>query len=402
VLGYCYLSLNSLERAERELEICADLAPDPMILWNIANTLSERAITLQDASTRRQVLEQVYRLLRKRLDMKESTSLPLDDALRKQEWVARGQLVYGLGWICQQLWKYDEAIAYFKIAQVMGYKPLQSLVELSNTYIDAKVYDDAERQCRAALSEAREQYHRLVDADKQEQTAQVSDQSLRFLMLQPAKATREDVPINDLLVQIFVNWAFVLAESGVRLRRAACLLGYAERCIDQATQLDRAYYRALAHDSRGWLCYQERRYAAAIEQLERAVAQARRPHAYLRLASAYVASARSEKRERDVLLQQAREACAHGSEADLTAKYKQQFEGLLQEIRAIESEANRPPASDGQARKQHVRLLMHKADRVVKAEAAATHPAIGDGAAAAPTHKRSSQQGARKGRRTRE
>lgn len=319
ILGQVYWALNNHERAETEWNTCLNLDPNPDALRNIASTHWSRGVALRSPRERREAFQRVIEFFNHALEMMESSSLDKDNPAKQME--DRGSVHYWLGQFHRELLDYDKAIAHLKIAQATGFKPLESRVHLGWTYVKAKAYDEAERTFRDAVAEARELRRKGHSFDEH------------------APQPGEEIPINELLGQAFLYWAFSYADRGIRLERARRLNGYAAQFIPR-DKSRRQQYQAALHDCRGWICFRAEEVDKAIKELEQARTSATDAGACYRLARAYMARAQTDAiRRRTRWLAKARDACTHAREADLRGEYCQEIADLLKQLDKAEGES---------------------------------------------------------------
>jgi tetratricopeptide (TPR) repeat protein len=237
-----------------------------------------------------------------------------------KEMTTRGWAHYWLGRFYHELMDYDKAIAHIKIAQAMGFKPLESKVFLGWAYIEAKSYNDADQSFRDAVIEANKQRRKVGSAAAR------------------ADAPGEEDTINDLLVQILLSWARCYAKRGTNLKQAFRRAHAANRLIPSTTPSNRQNYQANYHSYLGWIQFMSGDIRQAVKELEQAVALSVDGEAYYHLAEAYFALAQGAVSGRAQWIGKAHDACVHAREADLRGVYRQEIADLQQRLAELANE----------------------------------------------------------------
>lgn len=321
LLAGIYHALGDYERAESEWQICLDIRPDdPESLEGIAYTYWERGVLIRCSEERRKVFTRVIEIFDQTLELSE-------------EWETRASTHYWLGRFHADLRNYDQAFYHFNVAKSMGFKPLETRVQLGLTYTEAKAFDDAEDTFREALVEV-ERYKKGGG----ERSKYLND--------------TEDKPVEDLLGMTYVGLAMTFAERRVNLKEALGLVERASELIAQAEQSSREEYQpeSYQHECLGLIYLHDDAVDKAIEEFEKAIAVRvgglfDDGGVYYHLALAYMAQAQSKSADSAQSLTRVRERCVDASRASVRDVYSEEISKLPAKLDALEASLAAPQPS---------------------------------------------------------
>jgi len=229
---------------------------------------------------------------------------------------------------------YDQAVLHFKIAQGLGFEPIESQVELGWTYFKKRDYYTAEQCFRDAMIELRK---RRNAERRKKHTPPDNNTSLSERC--------------ELSLKLNLYRAFAFAERGVRLHSALNCTRRVELLIPQIDSAKRRNYYQWLHDCRGWIFLRAEQlgvslkgklsaqpYQDAIRELEQAVALTADSEAYLHLAQAYLGRARVIAKDGTDYIALALNACEQARHGDLRGEYKPKLDDLEKQLNRMQSE----------------------------------------------------------------
>jgi tetratricopeptide (TPR) repeat protein len=308
LLGETYFALADYGRAEDEWLRCLDLDPDNAeTVRSIARLYWNLGVFASTPDFRRAAFEKVIERLTRAVSLLESERLGASDPASQLE--SRGWMHHYLGVFHAEILQFENGIRHQRIAQAMGFKPIHTRVALAVVYYEARAFDQAERELRGAVIEARRQ-------------------SRGRGTLGPAAAPGEETPINELLVTAYVVWAMLLAEVGADLVRADRLIRFAKRRIrrfklsqrpafTEVTLTEQRMLRSWFHEACGAVQFARHDLQGSMEQVERSLALNPSSRPWLLLARVCLAAGRDGSLDPEAARERARAAVSHARESDL-------------------------------------------------------------------------------------
>jgi tetratricopeptide (TPR) repeat protein len=319
--------LHDYERAEAELNVSIGLEPNnPRTVLALAGIYWARGRELPTQELRREAFMRVRSCYLHALTL--IASEPLDPEELDAQVADRAETHFSLGNLSFDLMMYDQAISHFSAALSSGFKPIEANLNLGSCCFEAKAYDQAEAAFIEALRESGVQHHKVRTS------------------LKPAEAAGEDVPINSLLVRLYVRWAMLLASLGVNLDRADKLAKRAKRRLarvlpEQSGSADAAadarQLRAALHECNGAILFARGQYSLAVVEIQRAQVFARESSSYLLLARCYIQGAQAARKGSARKRDQARDACVRARETDIRGLYGAEIAALLDDLKPVSS-----------------------------------------------------------------
>ena len=350
VLACVYFDIKDYRRAEDEWTTGFNLDPDiPGTFDNIAQTYWNRGVELRNPVKRKEAFEQVVTKFQHELDISQSHPIynSPESEQAKTLWY-RGKINYWLGIFNRELLNNEQAISHFKIAQQLGYKPVESRLELGLTYFNADAYDEAEQFFREVATQLRRRDDH--PAKLRMFKAQLSDDD--------QYGQDGDPKIHEFLLKTLLYSAYALAKRGVRLTSAQDYIKCAKPllpllpCKKMDPALRRDYHRLL-HDCQGLIFLKAAQlripfngkksvelYKNAIRELENAVMFKTDGETYLHLAQAYFEYACVNQPKRKSNIARARDALKHAHKNDLRGGYTTEPGDLEQQLAKLADAKN--------------------------------------------------------------
>jgi tetratricopeptide (TPR) repeat protein len=336
-LAEVYQALNDFDRAEKELTKCLDLRPEyPYALQLLGLAYQNRAVMFRQVEEKQKALLRAIEIFNSVAEVSKSME-------------TRGWSHFYLGQFHRALLQYDQAFINLKIAEGIGFKPLETKVALGWGYVEAKAYDDVEQAFKSAIAEATKYHHSTKSS-----TIKVP-------------AMGEDRALNVLLIETYLFLFLARASRGLGGTLPRRLKRYIERRI-QRLDKGKAGYLAVLHDCLGLDFFRRGMIDMAISEFEQSVrlkasgiitgSGAR----YLRLAQAYFAKAQETTTALSPWLAKAREACVNSRETDLWGDSTREIGELVSLLDALGTEKNK---TESQSVSSSDGLYLHAAaDRV--------------------------------------
>ena len=322
--------LSTLEDTE-ELKIQAEIALNfdsgPETLRAIGASFWSRVTALPGRGKRLRLLREATAFFESALE--EIKSAPFDSEGPLDQVQAHGWVHFWLGQFQGARGRYFAAVAHLKTASALGFKPLESRVELAWACWLARDRKQADEAFREAIAEARRQ---SVPGPPATQIAQ---------------APGEERKIVELQFDAYIGWAFLCAELDPRraLRYVAEAGTLLAGMVDPPNQDER---EAAMAEASGRAHLHDGATGKAIEVLERAVRQSPRSSAYCALGLARLKQseqAQSGSKSAEVALQAAREAYRLARECDLQGgRSRREIRDLRRRLRRLEPAAAVVPA----------------------------------------------------------
>lgn len=266
ILAEVHGALNDLDQATFERRIALRLHNGTRFLENATTigSIAEEYLSCSRIDTPNDtVLRQGLSFLQHILRHIESKSLDREDP--EQRFEAHAATHYWIGRFHIALGDWRAATCSLKIACGMGFTSLDGFLRLGVAHFGAGTYKDAEK----AFAEAVRLHLEASGA-------------ARAVLLSPPE------PFAELLL----SWAMTCAEQGVRLRLACWLTRKVERhCVPAAGGVRRRELKALHHECLARIRFQQQRYKASIDELQKALSILETARAYTLLAEVYVTAA---------------------------------------------------------------------------------------------------------------
>ncbi|HEX6862924.1 MAG TPA: hypothetical protein VF414_08925, partial [Thermoanaerobaculia bacterium] len=304
-------ALGDYEEMKAEADIALDLDSSSETLKVVGKCFWKRIAALREQRERRSVLREAIRFFQNALTHVESD--PFDNKDPMEQVRAHGWAHFWLGRFLCERGAHDEGAVHLGTARSLGFKPLESQVELAWAYLLAE-NPQAEQAFRQAIEKADHQSKRglLGAAGEERPTAELeldARRGLAFLWADrdPGQAKRE------------------LAE--VRKR---------------AAQPVSDHFRAVAHELEGRIALKEGGLKRAVEELEKSLVLLPRSGAFCALASARLQQAQYNEKGRAEALRQAWEAYRLAHENDVRVRHRRELANLLRQLRKMQKTATAP------------------------------------------------------------
>ena len=313
-LGDIYFALNDFEQARAAYEDALFLEPDnPNIHLNIGLYLQKLAADQRKTTRRDTALQQAVKYLNQSLDLYDKSNLK-----------GKGQAHCTLGSVYVELREYEKAIYHLRIAKILRFAPLTTVLDLGRAYLKNCSYDECVEQFDQVINETPKAKKKLIA--KGEPIKKIPNR-----IIEP-----ESRSLGELLVLAHLYKAFSYAERDVNLEEALKLAQKTEDYIDKLDDDTAKVQCQEAHaDCKGWILYKQDRIDEAIKYLERAVSLAADAEAYLHLALACERKSQKceDKENCQSLIMQAQAYCQHARQLDFNKEFSKRVNDLLLRLR---------------------------------------------------------------------
>ena len=306
-------------QVKSEADIALDLDPGPETLKVIAASFKERVAATSRRGERRKLLREAVAFFERALRLVESEKG--DDQRPIAQMLRHAWAHYWLGRFHCELMEYEKGIAHERIAASLGFKPLESRVNLAWALFEAKAYDQAERAFEEALAEAHRQ---------REQTGNHT---------QVAEAPGEERTIDELLIDLYLGWAFLCTERGGNPKMAEKFAWLANRLISRADLPNPREQHAAFHECLGRVYYRMGLLDDSAEQARKAIRTSARSGAFCCLLYTHLAKARSEPAHWPQVAQECHELWMHAQETDVRGRNRAEILDIGRQMRQMEEKA---------------------------------------------------------------
>lgn len=322
-------ALGDYDTMKVEAEVARNLDPGPETLQVIGASFWQRSATLRDRKARQRVLGEAAEFFEAALGHLESASFDHEAPMRLMD--AHGWAHFWLGRFQMERARHDEAIAHLRIACRLGFKPLESRVELAWACLLARDSRQAER----AFAEAAAEIQRWRTG------------------VRVAPALGEEREIDELDFDAHLGWALLSADwapARFEERHQA-----ARQLFQLVARPDKGDLEAALREAQGRAHFRAGRFPECIAELEQAIATSARAGAYcyLGLAETEVARAAEGKERADALRRAARDRDL-AREIDVRERYQREIDELDAAVQKLQPkppprEAAPPPGDAGDA-----------------------------------------------------
>jgi len=324
VLLQIYGILNDNGQVKTEAEIALYLDPGPETLKAIAANFRERADATSRRIARRKVFQEAVAFFERALRLVESETL--DDRRPVEQMERHAWAHYWLGRFHCELMDYEKGIAHERIGKALGFKPLESRVNLAWAFFEAKAYDQAEQ----AFDEAEKEADRQRPAGSQALIAE---------------APGEDKPIDELLIDLHLGRAFLYAERGVNLEIAEKSAKEADGRISSLTdRSNQRQQRAAFHECLGRIYYRLDKLDESAKEIRKAIESSARSGAYCCLLYTHLAKARNDPKYWPRVALECQELWMRARETDVRGRNRAEILDIRHQMRQMEEKAS-PPTS---------------------------------------------------------
>jgi tetratricopeptide (TPR) repeat protein len=321
VLLQIYGILGDDGQVKSEAEIALNLDPGPETLKAIGAGFRARLDAASRRVERRKVLREAVAFFERALRLVESETG--DDQRPLAQMQRHAWAHYWLGRFHCELMEYEKGIAHERIGTLLGFKPLESRVNLAWAYFEAKAYDQAERAFRDAETEA----------DKQRPAGHHAE---------VADAPGEEEPIDELLIDIHLGRAFLYAERNVKLEAAEESARKAEGLISLLK--DPSHQRqqhAAFHECLGRIHYRRGKLDASDKEARKAIESSARSGAYCCLLYTHLAKARKDPKHWAKVARECDELWMRARETDIRQRNRAEILDIRRQMRGLE-ESQKP------------------------------------------------------------
>jgi tetratricopeptide (TPR) repeat protein len=318
-----YSTFGDYSQATEEATIALSFGNDSEAFERIGASFWQRAKAASTRGKRRKVLCATVQFFSDALKAVEKESFDKDHPLDQME--SHAWAHHWLGRFHCELMKHEIGIGHEEVAKSMGFKPLESLVNLANAYLEIGSYAKAE----AAFLEAGQVVVRLPQGVK---AWEVLD------------APGEDRKLGELLIELSLGWARLDAEKGLTPESTSRLATETEdlvlAIIDEMEPSSRSSLAAALYEGIAQLHLRAGQVSESLNWAKCSLQCGFRSGAYLCLASALLAGDAPSAAD----IRQAREALRHAHNLDLRGLYNREINELQLRLQRLEKAASQAAA----------------------------------------------------------
>jgi tetratricopeptide (TPR) repeat protein len=319
-----YSVLGDYHQAKEEADIALSFDNGSEALQTVGSSFWKRAVSAETRMARRAVLREAVTFFSDALQLIESAAFDTDHPREQME--SHAWAHHWLGRFHCELMQHEIGIRHEEVAKAMGFKPIESRVNLALGYLESRSHEKAE----AAFLEARDAVTRLAPS-----------LSLREVL----DAHGEERPLGELLIDLCLGWALLQteralgSESSLRLIRRTEQL--ASEIIAGIEPSKRSPLKAALHECLAWIHLRAGQGSESLHEATLSLRFGFRSGAYLCRARACLMAEKPSPAE----TRKAREACQSAQEIDLRGRYCREIRDVLRQIRRLEGGVPKPPAA---------------------------------------------------------
>jgi tetratricopeptide (TPR) repeat protein len=318
-----YSNFGDYSQATEEADIALSFGNDSEAFERIGASFWKRANAAETRGSRSAVLREAVKFFSDALESVESEAFDKDHPWKQLQ--SHAWAHHWLGRFHCELMKHEIGIGHEEVAKSMGFKPLESLVNLANAYLEIGSYAKAE----AAFLEAGEVVVRLPQGVK---AWEVLD------------APGEDRKLGELLIELSLGWARLDAEKGLTPESTSLLATATEdlvlAIIDEMEPSSRSSLAAALYEGIARLHLRAGQVSESLNWAKCSLQCGFRSGAYLCLASALLAGDAPSAAD----IRQAREALRHAHNLDLRGLYNREINELQLRLQRLEKAASQAAA----------------------------------------------------------
>lgn len=316
--------------AEMEIvaEVTLNLDSGPQTLRTVGASFWQYAATLRARGARRRFLRKAADFFAGALAQVESA--PFDESSPLEQMQSHGWAHFWLGRFQCERGKFAQAIAHLRTASELGFKPLESRVELAWAFLLARDRKEGDLAFARAVAEI----HRRTAARGKISPEQV------------APEPGEERTIADLDFDVYLGWSLLCADWNPD--RALANLGQARELLELIDRPDTGELTAVLYEAHGRARLGKQDVSGAVQELEEAVRQGIGTGACCYLGLASVAQAEADAQAAPAALRRAREAYRLARETNFRGRYSREIWELRRQLRKLDpsaAQAAHPPAS---------------------------------------------------------
>jgi tetratricopeptide (TPR) repeat protein len=324
-----YSNFGDYNQAKEEATIALSFGNDSDALKRVGASFWQQANAAGTRKLRSTVLGDAVQFFSDALKAVESEAFDKDHPLEQME--SRAWAHHWLGRFHCELMEYEKGISHEEVAKSMGFKPMESRVNLANAYLEMGSYAKAE----AAFREAREAENRLAPG---------------HAMTEVLAAPGEERPLGELLIELHIGSALLNAEKGLTPESLSRLAHdtekHVEKIITGMKAADQTLLQAALHEGIARLHLRAGQASESLDRAKRSLLCGFRSGAYLCLASALLMGEAPSPAE----VRQAQEALRHAHDLDLRGLYDREARELRLRLQPLAGATPRaavapPPAA---------------------------------------------------------
>ncbi len=317
-----YSTFGDYTQAKEEGAIALSFGKDSEALKRVGSSFWQRANAASTRGKRRKVLDEAVQFFSDALESVESEAFDKHhprDQMRSHAWAH-----HWLGRFHCERMEYEKGIGHEEVAKAMGFKPLESRVNLANAYLEMGSYTKAETTFR----EAGEAVVLLPEG---------------LTVREALAAPGEERPLGELLIELSLQWTRLAAEKGLTSESTSLLATETEEfvlaIIDEMEPSSRNSFAAALHEAIARLHLRAGQVSESLTRAKRSLQCGFRSGAYLCLARALLAGDAPSAAD----IRQAWEALRHAHNLDLRGLYDQEAVELQLRLQRLEKAV--PPAA---------------------------------------------------------
>lgn len=311
-----FSSLGDYGEMKAEADIALNLDSGSETLKIVGASFWDRVAALHDRRDRRKILREASQFFENALKNVESDPLNKNSPFEQVE--AHGWAHFWLGRFRCESGRCDEGAIHLKTARTLGFKPLESRVELAWAYLLVRDHKQAAHAFKDAIAEAGRQ---------------------RKSNHPVAQGPGEERKIVDLEFDAWLGWALLWAERD--LFQAEEKISKAESLLPSVGRPNEKDLQAAIHEVRGLAYRKGEKVPDAVKELEAAIRLSPRSGAYFALASVRLEEARTTTEDglKGAALERALQAYRLGRENDVRGRHRFEVRDLRRKFRHFEQQA---------------------------------------------------------------
>lgn len=311
ILVQVYSQLGDYPQAKNEAEIVLHLDSGFRSLRSIGESFWHRVAASRGRGARTEALNEAIEFFSRALGLLESEAF--DGAAPVEQAQAHAGLHFWLGkFLCERM-DLHEGIVHGEIGRSLGFKPLESRVNLGWAYLEAGAYEKSEQCFREVLSV----------------TQPPGDDGSHIL-----EAPGEEKPLNDLHAEAHLGLSFLFADHSLSLKKAEEQAGHVEDLMKRLGSARQRELEAAACECRSRISLRRGEWSTAFDWASRSVLLEPRSGTYCCLAWAHLARAANNGHNLPKILEEAHLASLRARETDLRGRYQTE---ILQIVHRIEN-----------------------------------------------------------------
>ena len=314
ILIQVYSELGDYPQAKIEAEIVLHLDSGSKSLRSIGASFWDRVAASLGRDARTEALDEAVSFFTRALGLLESEAF--DGTSPVEQAQAHAGLHFWLGkFLCERM-DLHKGIAHEEIGRSLGFKPLESRVNLGWAYLETGAYEKSEQCFQEVLS-----ILQLREADGSH----------------ALEAPGEEKPLDDLRAEAHLGLSFLFAEHSLSLKKAEEQAGHVEDLAKRLGSARKRELEAAVCECRSRISLRRREWSTAFDRASQSVLLEPRSGAYCCLAWSHLARAVNNGHNLPEILEDARFAFLRARETDLRGRYQTEILQILHQMENLKA-----------------------------------------------------------------